>query len=241
MHNLTDHIHSNSEFKTGVRTAEWYELRRANWWEPFTWGSYGFGGVRPSEGDHSEELKIRGKKVNSVKFYGLKTGEELIPLRAVLEFDKDYLFMDRAVRATGEMVLFEPKTHKELKKITGWPNTLVRYSENPDDANLLKEPALDKSPFADNVTLVEKVADNFSNLTLSKFYVTGNFTLAVGLLINSVTVIYEENRFFRMGTVDLDQKSLSKLLGDSYKGSAPFYALAVEGGRYKEKEGLDPK
>lgn len=233
---LTDYIRHNKELKTGVREAEWYELRRANWWEPFTRGGYGLGGARPYEEDNSNELKIKGQKVNSVKFYGLKTSEDFIPLRAVLEFDKDYFFMDRAVRATGEMVLFEPKTHKELKKITGWPNTLVMHCKNPGDANLLKEPALDKSPFADNVTLTEKIADNVSNLTLSEFYVTGNFTLAVGLLINSVTVIYEENRFFRLGTVELDQKNKSKLLGDSYKGSAPFYVIAVEGGTYKKEE-----
>ncbi len=228
------------DLKTTARTtARCDALRRANWWEPFTWEHSGMGMSYVYHDDYSRLYKLKGEKLMSAKFYGLKHEKTFLPLQAILEFNDNRLVIDRALhRLSSPLELYNIKTFKKEATFSIIEHTLVldkRY--NYKHKSIFEEPALDEFPFK-NTHKAERLVEGLQGFVLEELILRGNYTLAVGFLVGVIIPILKnknETQYLKIGTDEISKKYLPEVLGTENRHLAPFYALRTERGRIVDK------
>jgi hypothetical protein len=205
---------------------EWHELRRENWWEPYSWECHGIGMSVPFDKDQSGHYKVRRRKLKALRVYGLEANDKFLPMNACLEFRDSHLIFDRAVHNLGNVRLVDIKTHDEIAKITKWPYITVSREEKPYSSN----PIDGEFPIK-NVNQLERLVEGYAGHTVSKLILRGNNTVAVGLLTGEVMVIFREKEYLRIGITILDGQDIPEIFGSA--GLSELYALVMHFGKIK--------
>ena len=185
------------------------ELSRNSWWEPYAWESAGIGYNNVCNEDFSREYGIYRRKVNEVKFYGLKVENDFLAMRISLEFNDSKIVLDRAVHSPREMRLRNMKTF-ESKKITGMHYIPIFKKEKEYEAN-----PFDTELPVKNANALEKTIEEYSGRTISQFRLIGNHTAAVGFLPNEVLIKFSGGKVLFAAHTYLSRGKTAEVLGKS--------------------------